>query len=59
VSFEALQCDKRRARKRDKLRLSRGELTPELLEAETSRIPSNAKITILNFCETMVRHYGK
>jgi hypothetical protein len=59
VSFEALQRDKRRARKRDELRLARGEVTPEQLEAETSRIPSDAKITIPDFCETIERLYGK
>jgi hypothetical protein len=59
VSFETLQRDKRRARKRDELRLARGEVTPEQLEAETSRFPSDAKITIPDFCETIERLYGK
>jgi len=59
VSFEALQRDKRRARKRDELRLARGEVTPEQLQEENSLIPMGSKITILNFCETMERHYGK
>jgi hypothetical protein len=59
VSFEALQRDKRRARKRDELRLARGEVTPEQLEDESSLIPKGAKITIMNFCETMERYYGK
>lgn len=59
VSFETLQRDKRRARKRDELRLVRGEVTPEQLEAETSRIPEDARITIPDFCETIERLYGK
>lgn len=59
VSFEALQRDKRRARKRDELRLARGEVTPAQLQEENSLIPMGTKITILNFCETMERHYGK
>jgi hypothetical protein len=59
VSFEALQRDKRRARKRDELRLARGEVTPEQLQEENSLIPRNAKITILNLRETMERYYGK
>ena len=59
VSFEALQRDKRRARKRDELRLARGEVTPEQFEAETSRIPTDAKITIPDFCETIERLYGR
>jgi hypothetical protein len=59
VSFEALQRDKRRARKRDELRLARGEVTPEQLQEENSLIPMGTKITILNFCETIERHYGK
>lgn len=59
VSFEALQRDKRRARKRDELRLARGEVTPEQLQEENSLIPMGTKITILNFCETMERYYGK
>jgi hypothetical protein len=29
------------------------------LEAETSRIPSDAKITVRDFCETIERLYGK
>jgi hypothetical protein len=59
VSFETLQRDKRRARKRDELRLARGEVTPEQLEEENSFIPLSAKITILNLRETMERYYGK
>ena len=59
VSFEALQRDKRRARKRDELRLARGEVTPEQLEEETSLIPSDAKITVPDFCETIERLYGE
>lgn len=59
VSFEALQRDKRRARRRDELRLARGEVTPEQLEEENSFIPLSAKITILNLRETMERYYGK
>lgn len=59
VSFEALQRDKRRARKRDELRLARGEVTPEQLQAENSLIPLNANIRILNLRETMERYYGK
>jgi len=59
VSFEALQRDKRRARKRDELRLARGEVTPERLEEETSRIPRDAKITIPDFCKTIERLYGE
>ena len=59
VSFEALQRDKRRARKRDELRLARGEVTPEQLQEENSLIPMGTKITILNFRETMERYYGK
>lgn len=59
VSFEALQRDKRRARRRDELRLARGEVTPEQLEEETSMIPLSAKITILNLRETLERYYGK
>jgi len=41
------------------LRLARGEVTPEQLEAETSRISSDAKITIPDFCETIERLYGR
>jgi len=59
VSFEALQRDKRRARKRDELRLARGEVTPEQLEAENSFIPLGVKITVQNFSETIERYYGK
>jgi len=59
VSFEALQRDKRRARKRDERRLARGEVTPKQLEEENSMIPMGAKITIPNFCETLERYYGK
>jgi hypothetical protein len=59
VSFEALQRDKRRARKRDELRLARGEVTPEQLQEENSLVPRNAKITIPDFCETLERYYGK
>ena len=59
VSFEALQRDKRRARKRDELRLARGEVTPEQLQEENSLVPLNARITILNLRETMERYYGK
>jgi len=59
VSFEALQRDKRRARKRDELRLARGEVTPEQLQEENSLIPMGTKITILNLRETLERHYGK
>jgi hypothetical protein len=59
VSFEALQRDKRRARKRDERRLARGEVTPEQLEEENSLIPLNAKITITDFCQTLERYYGK
>jgi len=59
VSFETLQRDKRRARKRDERRLASGEVTPEQLEAETSLIPLETKITISNFCETLERYYGK
>jgi hypothetical protein len=59
VSFEALQRDKQRARKRDELRLARGEVTPEQLQEENSLVPRNAKITILNLRERMERYYGK
>ena len=59
VSFEALQRDKRRARKRDELRLARGEVTPEQLEEENSFIPLNAKITIQDFSKTLARYYDK
>ncbi len=59
VSFEALQRDKRRARKRDELRLARGEVTPVQLEVETSLLPMSAKITIPDFCQTLERYYGK
>lgn len=59
VSFEALQRDKQRARKRDELRLARGEVTPEQLQEENSLVPLNAKITIPNFRETMELYYGK
>jgi hypothetical protein len=59
VSFEALQRDKRRARMRDERRLARGEVTPEQLEEENSMIPMGAKITILDFCKTLERYYGK
>lgn len=59
VSLEALQRDKRRTRERDELRLARGEVTQEQMEAVTSRIPSDAKITILNLRETLERYYGK
>ncbi|MFU8894164.1 MAG: hypothetical protein ACNA8L_11105 [Luteolibacter sp.] len=59
VSFETLQRDKRRVRKRDERRLARGEVTPEQLEVENSFIPLGAKITIQNFSETIERYYGK
>ena len=59
VSFEALQRDKRRARKRDELRLARGEVTPEQLQEENSLISMGTKITILNLRETLERYYGK
>ena len=59
VTFEALQRDKRRARKRDERRLARGEVTPEQLEEENSMIPMGTKIRILNLRETLERHYGK
>ena len=59
VSFEALQRDKRRARKRDELKLARGEVTAEQLQEENSIIPLNAKVTILNLRDTMERYYGK
>lgn len=59
VSFEALQRDKRRARKRDELRLARGEVTPEQLEEENSFIPLGAKITIQDFSKTLARYYDK
>lgn len=59
VSFEELQSDKRRARKRDELRLSRGEVTPEQLQEENSLFPLNAQIRILHLRETMERYYGK
>ena len=59
VSFETLQQDKRRARKRDELRLARGEVTPEQLQEKNSFIPLNAKVSILNLRETMERYYGK
>jgi hypothetical protein len=59
VSFEALQRDKRRARKRDELRLARGEVTPAQLQEENSLIPMGTKITILNLRETLERYYGK
>jgi hypothetical protein len=59
VSFEALQRDKRRARKRDELRLARGEVTPQQLQEENSLIPMGTKITILNLRETLERYYGK
>jgi hypothetical protein len=59
VSFEALQRDKRRARKRDELRLARGEVTREQLQEENSLVPLSAKITIPDFCETLERYYGK
>ena len=59
VSFEALQRDKRRARKRDELRLARGEVTPEQLEEENSFIPLGAKITIRDFSKTLALYYDK
>ena len=59
VSFETLQQDKRRARKRDELRLARGEVTPEQLQEENSFVPLNAKVSILSLRETMERYYGK
>lgn len=59
VSFEELQRDKRRARKRDELRLARGEVTPEQLEEENSFIPLSAKITIRDFSQTLKRYYDK
>jgi hypothetical protein len=59
VSFEALQRDKRSARRRDELRLARGEVTPEQLQEKNSFIPLNAKVSILNLRETMERYYGK
>ena len=59
VSFEALQRDKRRARKRDELRLARGEVTAEQLEVENSFIPFSAKITIQDFSKTLERYYDK
>lgn len=59
VSFEALQRDKRRARKRDERRLACGEVTPEQLEEENSMIPMSAKITIPDFCQTIERYYDK
>ncbi len=59
VSFERLQRDKRRARLRDERRLARGEVTPQQLQEENSLVPAGAKITILNFCETIERYYGK
>lgn len=59
VSFEELQSDKRRARKRDELRLARGEVTPEQLEEENSFIPLSAKITIRDFSQTLKSYYDK
>jgi hypothetical protein len=59
VSFEALQRDKRRARKRDERRLASGEVTPAQLQEENSLIPMGTKITILNLRETLERYYGK
>lgn len=59
VSFETLQRDKQLARKRDELRLARGEVTPEQLQEENSIIPLKAKITLINLRQTMERHYGK
>lgn len=59
ASFEKLQRDKRRARLRDEQRLARGEVTQEQLEEETSLIPMSAKITILDFCQSLERYYGK
>jgi hypothetical protein len=59
VSFEQLQRDKREARQRDELRLARGEVTPEQLEAENSLIPMDARFNIPGFCETLERYYGK
>ena len=59
VSFETLQRDKRRARKRDELRLTRGEVTAEQLEVENSFIPFSAKITIQDFSKTLERYYDK
>ena len=59
VSFETLQRDKRRARKRDELRLARGEVTPEQLEEENSFIPLSAKITLQDFSKTLKRYYDK
>ena len=59
MSFETLQQDKRRARKRDELRLARGVVTPEQLQEKNSFIPLNAKVSILNLRETMERYYGK
>jgi len=34
-------------------------VTPEQLQEENSLIPRGAKITLLNFCETMESYYGK
>ena len=59
VSFEELQRDKRRARKRDELRLARGEVTPEQMEEENSFIPLNAKITLQDFSKTLKSYYDK
>jgi hypothetical protein len=59
VSFEKLQRDKRRARARDEQRLTRGEVTREQLEEETSLVPMSAKITIPDFFQTLERYYGK
>ena len=59
VSFETLQCDKRKARAEDARRLAQGLATPEQLQEENSPIPLHSKITIVNLRETLERYYGK
>lgn len=58
--MEALQRDKRRARMRDELRLTHGEVTPDQeLEEENSFIPLGTTIEILNLRQAFEQHYGQ
>jgi hypothetical protein len=59
VSYEELQRDKRADREEDARRLKLGLVTPEQLENEYSWVPLGTPITILKFCETVERYYGK
>jgi hypothetical protein len=46
-------------REEDARRLKLGLVTPEQLENEYSWVPLGTPITILKFCETVERYYGK